>query len=135
MKKKRKKEIEGFDLESQVIPKQNYFMCQIDYHTLFQVVKQKYVLDRSHKNYSTISSTHHSLHCSPSLDSLFCDTLLSCNSETVFRGATNYCWTTSHREKDSRSLQKHGIWAAQASQVHSLHVDQNELNQGKALWF
>lgn len=40
---------------------------------------------RSHKNYSTISSTHHSLHCSLSLNSLFCDALLSCHSETVLQ--------------------------------------------------
>lgn len=38
-----KKNTEGVDLESQLIPKQNYFMRQIDYNTLFHVVKQKCV--------------------------------------------------------------------------------------------
>lgn len=40
---KKKKGTKGVDLGSQVIPRQNYFMCQIDYNTLFQVVKQKRV--------------------------------------------------------------------------------------------
>lgn len=56
----------------------------------------------SHKNDSTISSTHHSLHCSLSLDSLFCDSLLFCNS--VLQRSYKLMLDYNHREKASRSL-------------------------------
>lgn len=41
-------------------------------------------LHQVHGNYNTISSRHHSLHCSLPLDALFCDTLLS-SSESVLQ--------------------------------------------------
>lgn len=130
---KKKKGTKGVDLGSQVIPRQNYFMCQIDYNTLFQVVKQKCV--RSHKNYSTISSTHHSLHYSLSLDSLFCDALLSCNSETVVQRSYKLMLDYKAQRRRRAEVSRNSIWAAQTSQVHSLHTGQYDLNQAKTLWF
>lgn len=78
---------------------------------------------RSHKNYSTISSTHHSLHYSLSLDSLFCDTLLSCNSETVVQRSYKLMLDYKAQRRRRAEVSRNSIWAAQTSQVHSLKYE------------